>query len=219
MSRESCMRCRRAKEACLCPTAPPMETRSRIVLLMHPKEDRRERTGTGRLACLNLARAEIIPGIALDGHPRVRELIDDPANRAVLLYPSPGAINLSEPGEAAARFAGEPGGGNLVVFLVDATWACSKAVLRGSPGIAGLPRLQFRPREKSRWVIKRQPHDHCLSTIEAIHELLCALEAAGLDSYPDKQRLLGVFAAMQDYQIARATAAPRPRHIHHGLPP
>ncbi len=213
------MRCRRAKEACLCPTTPPMETRSRIVLLMHPKEDRRERTGTGRLACLNLAKAEIIPGIALDGHPRVRGLIDDPGNQAVLLYPSPGAINLSEPGGATTRFAEEIGGRNLVVFLVDATWACSKAVLRGSPGIAGLPRLQFRPREKSRWVIKRQPREHCLSTIEAIHELLCALEAAGLDSYPDKQRLLDVFSAMQDYQIARASAAPRPRHIHHGLSP
>ena len=73
-----------------------METRSRIILLMHPKEDRRERTGTGRLACLNLARAEIIPGIALDGHPRVRELVDDPTKRAVLLYPSPGATDLSE---------------------------------------------------------------------------------------------------------------------------
>jgi DTW domain-containing protein YfiP len=75
-----------------------------------------------------------------------------------------------------------------------------------------LPRLAFKPRERSRWVIKRQPRDYCLSTIEAIHELLSALEAAGLDSYPDKRRLLAAFAAMQDYQVERAREAGRPRY-------
>jgi DTW domain-containing protein YfiP len=185
-----------------------MESRSRIVLLMHPKEYRKQKTGTGRLACLNLANSEIIPGIALDEHPRVRELLDDPNNFGALLYPSAGAINLSEAsGEATARLAEKLGGRRLVVFLVDSTWACSHAVLRESPALARLPRLQFQPRELSRWIIKRQPHDYCLSTIEAIHELLCALEAAGLDSYPDKRRLLDAFAAMQDYQIERAEMA------------
>lgn len=192
-----------------------METRSRIVLLMHPKEYRRQKTGTGRLACLNIEKAEILPGLAFDEHPRVRELADDPDNAAFLLYPSSGALDLSEPGAmgpgGVARAAlGEK---NLVVFLVDSTWACARAVLRESPGIAGLPRLQFKPLAKSRWVIKRQPRDYCLSTIEAIHELLCALEAAGLDSYPDKGRLLGVFAAMQEYQIERAQAARAPRRL------
>jgi DTW domain-containing protein YfiP len=177
------------------------------------------------LACLNLANSEIIPGIAFDGHPRVRELVDDPSNYPVLLYPSPGAINLSASGfgyagdacvagnsPEAARFAAQLRRRRLVVFLVDSTWACSRAVLRASPVIARLPRLQFQPRELSRWVIKRQPRDYCLSTIEAIHELLCALEAAGLDAYPDKRRLLEAFAAMQDYQIERAAAAGSPRY-------
>ncbi|MGD9941221.1 MAG: DTW domain-containing protein, partial [Clostridia bacterium] len=99
----------------------------------------------------------------------------------------------------------------LVVFIIDATWSCSRAVLRASPGLLDLPRLMFRPREKSRWIIKKQPADWCLSTIEAIHELLLALEAAGLDCYPDKQRLLAVFAAMQTYQIERAAAGYNPR--------
>jgi DTW domain-containing protein len=196
-----------------------METRSRIVLLMHPKEYRRERTGTGRLACLNLANAEIVPGVAFDGDPRVRRLMDDPANFPALLYPSPGAVHLSLSGfigPGSERFREALGDARsarrLVVFLIDSTWSCSRAVLRESPGIARLPRLQFLPREPSRWVIKRQPRDYCLSTIEAIHELLTALEAAGLDAYPDKRRLLDAFAAMQDYQIEKAAAAGRARY-------
>ena len=187
-----------------------METRSRIVLLMHPKEYKRQRTGTGRLACINLANSEIIPGIALDERPRIRELLDDAGNASYLLYPSPGAVDLGER-EGSMRLAEELGGKSLVVFLVDSTWACSRAVLRESPRLASLPRLQFKPQAKSRWVIKRQPRDYCLATIEAIHELLCALEIAGLDSYPDKERLLEAFAAMQEYQVEKARTQGRPR--------
>jgi DTW domain-containing protein len=212
MSREFCLRCRRPRASCLCPAEPPMETRARIVLLMHPKEYKRQKTGTGRMACLHLANSEILPGIAFDGHPRVRELIDSPANFPVLLYPSPGATNLSEGGPAVSRLAEEIGRKRLVVFLVDSTWACSHAVLRESPGIGRLPRLMFKAAEKSRWIIKRQPRDYCLSTIEAIHELLGALEAAGLESYPDKGRLLAAFAAMQEYQVGRAATDAKPRY-------
>jgi DTW domain-containing protein len=174
------------------------------VLLTHVKEYKRERTGTGRLACINLANCEIIPGLAFDRVPRVRELADDPGNYPVLLYPSPGAIELGSDDTAGAGLAEELGDRRLVVFLIDATWACSRSALRASPRIASLPRLKFRPRELSRWVIKRQPRDYCLSTIEAVHELLAALEAAGLDTYPDKGRLLEAFAAMQDYQLERS---------------
>jgi len=187
---------------------------------MHTKEYRRQKTGTGRLACINLAKAEIIPGIAFGDNTRFRELADDPGNFPVLVYPGPGAINLSAAnfaeGPDGARLASELGGRRLVVFLVDATWRCSHAVLRESPELLRLPRLEFQPRELSRWIIKRQPHDYCLSTIEAIHELLCALEAAGLDSYPDKDRLLAVFTAMQGYQIERAIASGKPRYLHKG---
>jgi DTW domain-containing protein len=216
MSREYCFRCRRPKAACLCPELPPMETRTRIVLLMHTKEYRYQKTGTGRMACLHLASAEIIPGVAFDARPRVRELIDDPANFPVLLYPGQGATDLSAPGFAdsgaeAKLFAESIGGRRLVVFLIDSTWRCSHAVIRESPGVAGLPRVQFRSSEKSRWIIKKQPREYCLATIEAIHELLCVLESAGLERYPDKRRLLDAFAAMQRYQIERTRADRRPR--------
>jgi DTW domain-containing protein YfiP len=193
---------------------------------MHDKEWRRQKSGTGRLACLNLAGSEIIPGLGFDEHPRVRELLEDPAKRCVLLYPGDEAVDLSSepfPAEALGlepmpepkpESSLKPTQGSrkqLVVFIIDATWSCSRAVLRASPGLLDLPRLMFRPREKSRWIIKKQPADWCLSTIEAIHELLLALEGAGLDTYPDKQRLLAVFAAMQAYQIDRAAAGYNPR--------
>lgn len=230
----------RPASSCLCPREAPLPVRTKIVLLMHEKEWRRQKCATGRLACLNLAGSEIIPGLGFDDNPRVKQLMADPAKRCVLLYPGENAVDLSvDPFPAKAlglevdparvlevdpdqgRNQGPNQGPNqslnqvlerhLVVFIIDATWSCSRAVLRASPGLLDLPRLMFRPREKSRWIIKKQPADWCLSTIEAIHELLLALESAGLDQYPDKERLLAVFAAMQAYQLDRAAAGYNPR--------
>ncbi len=209
MAREKCYVCKRPAASCLCPNEAPLPLSAKIVLLMHEKEWRRQKCNTGRLACLNLEGAEIIPGLAFDDNSRVRELLADPGSLCMLLYPGPSAVNLS--GEAFP--AGLLAGRRLVVFIIDATWSCSRSVLRASPGLLALPRLMFSPKEKSRWIIKKQPADWCLSTIESIHELLLALEAAGLERYEDKGRLLAVFAAMQDYQLKRARETPNPRHI------
>jgi len=184
-----------------------MVTRTRIVLLMHPKEWRREKCGTGLLTRLNLENCEILVGTDFDDDPRVVGLVADPANYPILLYPGPGAIELS----AGAAPLPALGDRRLVVFLIDSTWSCSRTVLRANPRLGSLPRLSLKPREMSRWVIKRQPSPAFLSTLETVHELLLSLEELGLDSYPDKERLLDSFAAMQAYQVERAARSGNPR--------
>lgn len=159
------------------------------------------------MTSLHLRNCEIIPGLRFDDHPRVRSLLEDPGNYPVLLYPGPGAWNLSQRGFPAEALQGR----RLTVFLVDATWSCSRAVLRESPGLARLPRVMFTPREPSRWIIKRQPGPECLSTLEAVHELLSALAAAGLDEYPNPGRLLEAFRRMQEIQVNCAVTHRRAR--------
>jgi DTW domain-containing protein YfiP len=183
-----------------------METRTRVVLLMHPKEYRYQKCTTGRLLCLHLKNSEIIPGVSFDANPRVRELTADPGNLSVLLYPGEKAMSIGSLPALSGR--------RLVVFLIDGTWHCARTIARNSPLLLGLPRLMIHPDIPSRFTIKRQPAPWCLSTIEAAHELLLALEARALDSYPDKGRLIAAFNAMQDFQvrqIARASALPRHR--------
>ena len=186
-----------------------MPTRTRIVLLMHLQEAHHQKCNTGLLTCLNLANSEIVTGLGFDDEPRVRALIDDPGNFPVLLYPGAGALRA----EDALQGPSWLGGKRLVVFLLDGTWSCARKSFRDSPRLQRLPRLALTPRVPSRWVIKRQPHPWCLSTIEATHELLLALEEAGLDSYPDKTRLLATFEAMQKIQVERATREGNPRFL------
>jgi len=189
-----------------------MATRTRFVFLMHPKEFKHEKAATGRLTHLCLSHSRIISGVGFDDNEEVRDLIGDPANFPVLLYPGREAVNLSPPAnppEVAenplAGFRAALGGRTLTVFLLDATWALGRKMLRLSPRLQTLPRVMFTPSAPSRYVIKQQPHPSCLSTLEATHELLLALQQAGLDDYPLPDQLLSLFQRMQDYQLRCAS--------------
>jgi DTW domain-containing protein YfiP len=173
-------------------------------------EFRHQKCTTGRLTCLNLANSQIIPGVSFDGNAAVRSLIDDPQNYPVLLYPGGDAMSIRGGSFAASA----PRDRRLVVFLIDATWHCSRKIVRESPSLMRLPRLRIEPDAPSRFIIKRQPAPWCLSTIEATHELLLALDAGGLEIYPDAHRLLDAFNAMQDFQV-RQTAKAADRVPHH----
>jgi DTW domain-containing protein len=188
-----------------------MATRTRFVFLMHPKEFKQEKANTGRLTRLCLANSELHMGIGFDDVAAVQELIADGRNCCVLLYPGREALNLSTAGAAEIQaFRAMLGARRLVVFLLDATWAGARKMLRLSPSLQRLPRVMFTPSAPSCYVIKQQPQEGCLSTLEATHELLLALERSGLDDYPDKAQLLDVFARMQDFQLKCAADPDRP---------
>jgi DTW domain-containing protein len=205
MSRERCYRCFWPKALCWCDSIRPMPTSTKFVFLMHPKEFKDQRTGTGRLTHLCLADSELHMGIGFDEVEVVQALIRDPANFPMLLYPGPQARVLPgglQPEELAGR--------RLVVFLLDGTWACAAKMLRYSSSLKQLPRIMFPPSAPSSFVIKQQPVVGCLSTLEATHELLLALERAGLDRYALPEQLPGLFHRMQDFLISCAQDPLRP---------
>jgi len=178
-----------------------MWTATRFVFLMHPKEFKQEKAATGRLTHLALADSEIHVGVGFDEDPAVQALLGDPSLFPVLLYPGKAAWNLSTRQLLPADLAGR----RLTVLLLDATWSLGRKMLRLSPSLQRLPRIMLTPSSPSRYLIKQQPHDCCLSTLEATHETLVALERAGLDRYPDPGQLLALFQRMQDFQMRCAT--------------
>jgi len=203
--RVTCYRCFWPQHLCWCGSITPIGTRTRFVLLMHPKEFKKEKAATGRLIHLCLKESEIHCGIGFDQDAAVQALIDDDANFPVLLYPGREAIDLAA-GDPAG-FAARVGTRRLVVFLLDATWALARKMLRLSPSLQRLPRIMFTPTAPSRYVIKPQPHAGCLSTLESAHELLLALERSGLDRYARPEQMLDLFQRMQEFQL-RCAADP-----------
>ncbi len=206
--REQCRRCLRAASVCNCAKLEPFTPRFKPVLLQHPKE-RKNNIGTARITHLCLANSRLIAGTEFDGHPDVEAILNEPANRCVVLFPGEAAIDLDalgpEPLPALLNFleTSSPSPSSfpqLVVFVIDGTWAQAKGMLRKSTRLGTLPRVSFRPAEPSNYRVRKQPNPLCLSTIEASHRLVRIL-----DPESDPSILLKLFDDMVERQIAFAS--------------
>jgi len=205
--REECYVCRRVKLNCLCGAVAPFATKMRFVILMHDDEAKKQRTGTGRLAKLCLTNSELLVGTDFTADARVNALIKDPSYLPFVLYPGPAATNLAALGASAL-----PAGKTPLIFVIDGTWRSSRSILFKSPNVRALPRLSFSRNYLSQFRIKKQPKEHCVSTIEAIYYLCKEAEEAGLEK-PDPRRevLMTVFKKMVDTQLGYAVGHHRRR--------
>ena len=197
MSRPMCYRCFWPQSHCWCGTIETVATNTRFVILMHPKEFKQEKAGTGRLTHLSLPNSEIQVGVAFDDHPAVQRILADPQHYVVLLYPGKSAINLSE----REQVWFPPPTKKRVVLVLDATWSCARKMLKLSPSLQRLPRVMFTSSAPSRFVIKQQPFEGCLSTIESVYEVVTALKLREMETAERPERLLELFAKMQQHQI------------------
>ena len=138
-------------------------------------------------------------GVDFSADRRVGELLADPALDCRLLYPERASGALA-PGTRAA-------GGQLVLFLLDATWPCAKKMMKLSTNLHALPRVSLDVQRPSEWLIKRQPDPRCLATIEAVDRTLKALTERGLEQYTagDSEQLMRPFHEMN--AMARKSAA------------
>jgi DTW domain-containing protein len=216
MSRAKCYKCFWPKTLCWCSSIRPMHTATKLVYLMHPKEFKREKAATGRLTHLCMANSELHVGVDFDSETAVQNLINDTRYFPVLLYPGVNARNLSQGDVLASDLCNR----QLLVLVLDGTWRSARKMLRVSRSLQRLPRVMFNAGFPSRFVIKQQPQVGCLSTLEATHELLLALERSGLDKYSDPEQLLALFERMQDFQIRCAADPGRSgyRHRPYGNP-
>ena len=79
---------------------------------MHPKEYRKQRTGTGRLAKISLKDSEILVGIDFSQNTRLQALLNDPRYFPVLLYPGEDAWNVKKEGFVQAA------GGRILLAII-----------------------------------------------------------------------------------------------------
>jgi len=157
---------------CVCSLipSPPLETPTRLLLVIHRSELRKP-TNTGRLAADCLANSEIV----MRGH---REEFTAPLPIAadatpILLYPAENAVPLDEvaPSLANAR---------VTLIVPDGNWRQAFKVRNRVPGLRDvtcvtLPASKTKP---SIYRLRAEFHEHGLATIEAIARALRILEGA-----------------------------------------
>jgi len=151
-----------------------VDTGVKFVILMHPWEAKKQRTGTGRMTSLSLTDSEIIIDQTFDGNSRFLSLIRSDKYYPMVLYPGKDACTAG-----SYPFDSVLSGRKILVFLIDATWVLARKMMYRSPVLQKLPKLSFSEAYTSRFHIKTQPAEHCLSTIESTCYLIRELQVCG----------------------------------------
>ena len=196
--RDRCLGCNRSRATCFCGFIKPFDTQTRFVLLMHPKEYKRQTTGTGRMTHQGLRNSEILVNVNFSDSKRLNTLLNDSSYYPVILYPGEDSINLSnnDPFEIPLRKT-------LLIIILDGTWRLAKKIRTASTNLHGIPRICFTPEAASRYCFKRQPADFCVSTIEATYYLLDILDKRGIENlHGIHSSLLDAFDSLVRYQLS-----------------
>lgn len=179
----------------MCSHIRSISTNTKFVILMHPKEFKKVKNGTGHLTHLSLPHSELFVGIDFTNHARINAILK--THQSYILYPSKEAINLSQ----TPLHVSSP----MAIFIIDSTWACALKMMRLSQNLHGLSHISFEPTKRSEFQIKEQPFEYCLSTIESTHCVLELLHKWKIEQIKEAQLegFLNPFHTMIHYQLGR----------------
>ncbi len=197
--RAMCADCGRPASVCLCSALVRIPTRTRVVILQHPRESNVP-INTARIAERALPNSERHVGVEFGADARVRQVLSDPEAPAILLYPGPGARDLVR----------DPPSGPVTLTVIDGTWWQAQKLIKKNAWLTELPCYAFAPDAPSRYRIRKEPAAHCVSTIEAISSALRVLERG---TASDLDALLDPFEAMVEHQLRYAAERRAQRHV------
>ncbi|MBY0316006.1 MAG: DTW domain-containing protein [Bdellovibrionales bacterium] len=209
--RELCRRCRQPRFGCFCEHIQCFDPQLKFVILIHPIEVRR-RIATGRMAHLCLKESELIEGQDYTHDKKLNTLLADDRYSPIVLYPGAQSFDISRASHDEKR-ALFPNGKIPMILVIDGTWCTARKMIHQSKNIQSLPRFCFTPDKPSRFRVRKQPREHCYSTIEAIHHTLELLSPALGTPTGQHDALLSVFDVMVEKQIQLVQQAfdnPRP---------
>lgn len=194
---DRCYRCFKPESACLCKYTKELDTGIKFVFLMHPKEFKRQRTGTGNLAHISLKDSEIIVGLNFAENERLQELLNNPKYFPVMMYPGEDAWTAEREG-----FKEMLAGRTLLVLILDATWFCSRKMIEHNPFLLELPRVSFTGDYRSIFTFKREPRPEYISTIECCYYFIKEMQQTEMvASSVNPEPLMNVFKEMIKLQL------------------
>jgi DTW domain-containing protein YfiP len=189
----------------MCKHIIKIETNTKFAILIHPKEFRKIRNNTGRMTHLALPNSLFIMGDDFTHDEQVNKLIA--THNTYLLYPGDDSIKLN-----TQKLKDKNNKMNLILIL-DATWPCSRKMIKLSKNLQALPKVSFETDVTSIYEIKSQPQSYCLSTIESTKILLECLNNKSEEIEQNKlESFLNPFKEMIKYQLDCINDPNKPRY-------
>jgi DTW domain-containing protein YfiP len=203
--REKCLRCFRPVSSCMCKHITKIDTNTKFAILIHPKEFRKIRNNTGRMTHLALPNSLFIMGDDFTHDKQLNHLIA--THNTYLLYPGDDSLKLN-----AQKLISKNNKKDLILIL-DATWPCSRKMIKLSKNLQALPKVSFKTDITSIYQIKSQPQSFCLSTIESTKILLeCLNNKNEMIDQSKLENFLNPFKEMIKYQIGCINDPHKPRY-------
>lgn len=154
---------------CIGLPSPPLEPKCNVVLLQHPAEEKRC-LRTAPMLKLGLApdKCRIYKGRRFLSQGRdqsLEEILTSP--NSLLLYPSENSVPLQDIDVTA---------GPYTLVLIDGTWPQARAIYTSSKILQSMKQVKLISTGKSCYIVRTQPTDGCLSTLETAAKALSVLE-------------------------------------------
>jgi len=165
-AREKCGRCERPVSVCICYSLPkvPYELKhSKLILLQHPGEKKRPLNTSAIIeACLTPKSYSVYKGRQFNCNQKFEDLHDivGKSQNTFILYPSNDAISLEEMVEMGDRDT------CYNIVLIDGTWRQARSMYAQTKFVKNLPKVKISSSALSEYLIRQQPTDQCLCTVE-----------------------------------------------------
>ncbi|KAH9526720.1 DTW domain-containing protein 2 [Dermatophagoides farinae] len=192
-----CSQCQRPEPVCFCSDIDPiLQLQNHLIILQHPNELKRclRTTKILELSIPNdnyhLFNGKRFP---MKKFPELFDLIEQ--RETILLYPSPMAESLGiegiQPNKNDDQFIG------FNAIILDGTWHQARVLYNCNPFLHSLRCIKLESTGRSQYVIRTQPTEACLSTVEAAAILFSRLE----NDPSIHDRLTRPLRAICDYQL------------------
>ncbi|XP_069820671.1 tRNA-uridine aminocarboxypropyltransferase 2 isoform X2 [Dendropsophus ebraccatus] len=201
VGRALCARCSRPEKVCLCPFLPahPLDVSTCLYIVQHPAEESRVlRTVPLLAACLPEDKCKILIGrrFGEERYPELAAICKKPGT--FILYPGAEAANLEE-------LSLEDNHHPHSLIIIDGTWSQAKDIFYKN-SLFRLPKqVQLKTTISSQYVIRTQPTNTCLSTLEC-----AAIALSIMEKNPEiQQTILRPLQALCTFQLQHGA------QIHH----
>ncbi|KAI5740979.1 hypothetical protein M8J76_009192 [Diaphorina citri] len=172
--REICSACLRPEVVCWCPFLPlePLSPKCNLIILQHPAEEKRC-LRTAHMLTLSIVphKCVIYKGKKFPQakHIGLAEILS--LSNTLLLYPANNAEDISQ-----LQPLSDESSKSYNIILLDGTWPQAKTIYNNSPMLHNLRRIKLTQFKGSEYVVRTQPTDGCLSTLETAAHVLSYLE-------------------------------------------